>query len=152
MKRARGRPTHNAGMVDNNLGPVEVAVLTFPGQRVPYAVVQSLREVVDQGVVTIIDLIYLAKSAAGEVNQVEVDEPMSQVGLDELHVDPQGLISDDDLELVRELLEPETAALVVAYEETWARSLAGTVRESGGELALQIQVPRDAVDAALAAR
>ena len=139
-------------MVDNILGPVEVAVLTFPGQRVPYAVVQSLREVVDQGVVTIVDLIYLAGNAAGEVTQVEMDEPVRHVGLDELRVDPQGLISDDDLELVRELLEPDTAALVVAYEETWARKLAGTVRDSGGELALQIQVPRDAVDAALAAR
>lgn len=139
-------------MVDNTLGPVELAVLTFPGQRVPYAVVQGLREVVDQGVVTIIDLVYLARRPEGELIQLEVDEPLHNVGLEELHVDPQGLVSDDDLELVRELLEPDTAAVIVAYEETWARSLAGTVRDAGGELALQVQVPRDAVDAALAAR
>ncbi len=135
----------------DNLGPVELAVLSFPTLRIPYAVVQGLREVVDQGLVTIIDLVYLAKDTEGEMIQVEVDQPLREVGLDELTVEPNGLVSDEDLDIVRDLLEPGSSAVVVVYEETWARKLAGTVRDSGGELALQIQVPRDAVEAALTA-
>ncbi|AHH21491.1 hypothetical protein NONO_c67240 [Nocardia nova SH22a] len=138
-------------MVTDNVGPVELAVLSFPTLRVPYAVVQGLREVVDQGLVTVVDLVYLAKNAEGEMIQVEVDQPLGDVGLDELTVDPSGLISDEDLDIVRDLLEPGSSAVVIVYEETWARNLAGTVRDSGGELALQVQVPRDAVEAALAA-
>ncbi len=137
-------------MVADNLGPVELAVLSFPTRRIPYAVVQGLREVVDQGFVTIVDLVYLAKSADGEMIQVEVDQPLREVGLDELTVNPSGLVSDEDLDIVRDLLEPGSAAVVIVYEQTWARTLAGTVHASGGELALQVQVPRDAVEAALA--
>ena len=138
-------------MVTDNVGPVELAVLSFPPLRVPAAVVRGLREVVDQGLVTIVDLVYLAKDAAGELIQIEVDQPLGDIGLDELTVDPSGLVSDEDLDIVRDLLEPGSSAVVVVYEETWARNLAGTVRDSGGELALQVQVPRDAVEAALAA-
>ncbi|MEU4313249.1 DUF6325 family protein [Nocardia sp. NPDC024068] len=138
-------------MTNERLGPVELAVLAFPGNRVAPSVVGALREVVDNGDATIIDLIYLSKTDAGDVVQLEVDEPLQDVGLEGLSVDPRGLVSDADLEIVRETIEPGTSAVVVVYEQTWARRLGATIAEAGGELALHVQIPRDAVDAALAA-
>ncbi|WP_328390708.1 DUF6325 family protein [Nocardia sp. NBC_00416] len=138
-------------MTNDRLGPVELAVLTFPADRVAPTVVDALREVVDHGAATIIDLIYLAKTSDGDIVQLEVDEPLDDVGLGGLSVDPRGLVSDTDLDVVRETLEPGMSAVVVVYEQTWARELGATVAAAGGELALHVQIPRDAVDAALAA-
>ncbi|MGW5385603.1 DUF6325 family protein [Nocardia sp. NPDC003963] len=138
-------------MTTERLGPVELAVLAFPAERVAPTVVDALREVVDHGAATIIDLIYLARTADGEIVQLEVDEPLQEVGLAGLPVDPRGLVSDADLDIVRDTLEPGSSAVVVVYEQTWARRLGATVAAAGGELALHVQIPRDAVDAALAA-
>ncbi|AVH23944.1 DUF6325 family protein [Nocardia cyriacigeorgica] len=133
----------------NELGPVELVVLSFPGPRVDASVTAALAEVVDAGYVTVLDLIYLSMDEAGEVRQIEVDESLGETGLDGVTVDPRGLVSDADLDVVRDAMDPGTSAVVIAYEETWARKLAGTVRGAGGEVALHVQIPRDAVDAAL---
>ncbi|MBF6101077.1 DUF1269 domain-containing protein [Nocardia cyriacigeorgica] len=133
----------------NELGPVELVVLAFPGTRVDASVTAALAEVVDAGYVTVLDLIYLSMDEAGEVRQIEVDESLGETGLDGVTVDPRGLVSDADLDVVRGAMDPGTSAVVIAYEETWARKLAGTVRGAGGEVALHVQIPRDAVDAAL---
>jgi len=54
-------------------------------------------------------------------------------------------------EVIRDSLEPGASAAIIVYEESWARGVASAVRKAGGEVALHVQVPRDAVDAAVAA-
>ncbi|MFD6860499.1 DUF6325 family protein [Rhodococcus sp. NPDC060090] len=134
-----------------SLGPVEMVVLSFPGTQIDAAVTAAFAEVIDGGYATILDLIYLSKDADGTLSQIEIDEPLSETGLDGITVDPLGLVSDEDLDVVRSSMEPNTSAVVIVYEETWARKLAGEVRRAGGEVELHVQVPRDAVEAALSA-
>lgn len=135
----------------SNIGPVELVVLTFPGTRVDDATVAALQNVVDRGYVTLLDLVYLAKDADGNVTQVDVDEDLDDIGLAILSIEAKSLISDEDLDVVRDSLEPGTSAAIIVYEETWARDLATTVRGAGGEVALHVQIPRDAVTAAVEA-
>ncbi|WP_228803728.1 SHOCT domain-containing protein [Nocardia cyriacigeorgica] len=78
----------------NELGPVELVVLSFPGTRVDASVTAALSDVVDGGYVTVLDLIYLSMDEAGEVRQIEVDESLTETGLDGVTVDPRGLVSD----------------------------------------------------------
>ncbi|WP_067690470.1 DUF6325 family protein [Nocardia jejuensis] len=135
----------------SNLGPVELVVLTFPGTRVDTTVRAALSEVVDRGYATVLDLIYLSKDTNGYLTEVEIDEPLDDIGLSGLSVDSRELISDEDLDVVRGTMRAGTSAIVVVYEQTWARALADTVRSADGELTLHIQVPRESVEAALAA-
>lgn len=149
MRTATAHVTITGMAHSSTLGPVELTVLTFPGTRIDADVKAGLAAVVDQGYVTLLDLIYLAKDANGYLTQVEIDESLEAIGLDGLAVDARGLVSDDDLELVRSSMAPDTSAVVLVYEQTWARALAGTVSAAGGEVQLHVQVPRDALDAAL---
>ncbi|MEV6071226.1 DUF6325 family protein [Nocardia sp. NPDC052001] len=135
----------------SNPGPVELVVLTFPGTRVDAAVRAALSEVVDRGYVTVLDLIYLSKDLDGSLTEVEIDEPIEELGLAGVSVDVREVISDDDLDLVRDTLRPGTSAIVVVYEQSWARGLADAVTAAGGEVALHVQVPHDTIEAALAA-
>ncbi|HEY6746121.1 MAG TPA: DUF6325 family protein [Mycobacteriales bacterium] len=131
------------------LGPVELVLLTFPGERTDAAVVAALDAVVRQGHVTILDLVVVTSDAAGDLRRTDFDDDLSGAGLDRLRLEGRPLLSDDDLELVRDCLPPSSTAVVVVYEESWARHLAGTVRSAGGEVALHVQLPRETVDLAL---
>ncbi|QHE67058.1 DUF6325 family protein [Rhodococcus sp. WAY2] len=134
-----------------DVGPVAFLFLTFPGDRADPAVIESFRELVEQGTVTILDLVFLAKSDDGTLRQVEVDEELDNVGLAALSIEAKELISDEDLDVVRESLEPGTSAVALVYEQTWARKLAAASREAGGEVALHLHIPREVVETAIAA-
>lgn len=134
-----------------NIGPVELVVLTFPGAQVDPGTIAALQDVVERGYVTLLDLVYIAKDADGTITQVDVDEDLDEVGLAILSIEAKALISDEDLDVVRDSLEPGTSAAIIVYEQTWARQIASNVRTVGGEVALHVQIPRDAVVAAVEA-
>ncbi|WP_336083000.1 DUF6325 family protein [Nocardia sp. SSK8] len=133
------------------LGPVEFVVLTFPGTTVDAAVVDALAEVVGNGTVTVLDLIVLSMDDAGAITELEIDDDLEPVGLTGLTAADIDLVSDADLDVVRASMAPNSTAVVVVFEETWASRLAAAVRGADGEVALHVQVPRDAVEAAVAA-
>ncbi|GGK34708.1 DUF6325 family protein [Nocardia camponoti] len=133
------------------LGPVEFVALSFPGTRVDAAVVTALTEVIARGDVTILDLVVVVRDAAGELTEFELDDDLDKLGLSPVSAASIDLVSDDDITVVRDSLAPNTTAVVLVFEETWARRLANAVRDSGGEVMLHVQVPRESVEAALAA-
>ncbi|MBC7300824.1 MAG: DUF1269 domain-containing protein [Nocardia sp.] len=132
------------------LGPVEFLVLSFPGTDIDTSVSAALAEVVAKGTVTLLDLIVLSMDAAGTITEREIDDDIDTVGLTGLTAAEIDLVSDDDLDVVRASMEPGTTAVVAVFEQTWAIRLAGAVAAADGEVALHVQVPRDAVDAVLA--
>lgn len=134
-----------------NIGPVELVVLAFPGAAVDPATIAALQEVVARGYVTLLDLVYLHKDESGDVTQIDVDENLHDVGLEVLSIEARALISDEDLEVIRDSLDPGSSAAIIVYEQTWARSVAASVRAAGGEVALHLQVPRDVIVAAVEA-
>jgi hypothetical protein len=134
-----------------NIGPVELVVLAFPGAQADPATVAALQDVVAKGYVTLLDLVYLAKDEAGNVRQVDVDEDLQDVGLEILSIEAKALISDEDLDVVRDALEPGTSAAIIVYEESWARNFTSTARAAGGEVVLHVQIPHEVVVAAVEA-
>ena len=134
-----------------DIGPVELIVLTFPGERADPAVVESVAEVVSQGHVTLLDLVFLTRTTDGEIRASDVEQRFDGTGFAGLEVIPQALVSEEDLDLVRDVLEPGNSAAVIVYEETWARRVAAKVRNAGGEVALHVQMPREVVEVAVAA-
>ncbi len=134
-----------------DIGPVELVVLGFPGSRVDPDTVAALQNIVERGFVTLLDLVYIAKDLDGNLRQVDVDEDLTDIGLAILSIEAKALISDEDLDVVRESLEPGTSAAVIVYEQTWARDFTTKARAGGGEVVLHVQIPHDVVVAAVAA-
>ncbi|MDT2004536.1 DUF1269 domain-containing protein [Rhodococcus opacus] len=134
-----------------DVGPVAFLFLTFPGEKADPEVVETFRDAVDKGLVTILDLVFLSKGTDGTMRQVEVDEDLDSIGLAALSLEAKELISDEDLEVVRESLEPGSSAVAIVYEQTWARKVAAASRKAGGEVALHLHIPREVVEAAIAA-
>ncbi|WP_345346178.1 DUF6325 family protein [Rhodococcus olei] len=134
-----------------SIGPVELVVLTFPGAGVDPATVAALQDVVSSGYVTLLDLVYISKDEAGNVIQIDVDEDLQDVGLEILSIEAKALISDEDLDVVRDSLDPGSSAAIIVYEQSWARQFTSSARAAGGEVALHVQIPHDVVVAAVEA-
>ena len=133
------------------VGSVEYAVIAFPGNQFNGEVVPALKELVDNGVVNIIDLAFVMKGEDGSTTAVEVTElPRDIAGAFEaLDHDVQGLLNEEDIQFVAEGLDPNSSAGLIVWENVWAARFAEAVRDSGGILVANEKIPAAAVEAAL---
>jgi len=134
------------------IGPVELIVLGFDGNRFNGAVIPALVDLVDRQVIRVIDMAVIIKDAAGAVTLLEAGEldPEIARALEVLTGSVPGLLSEDDLSAIAESLQPASTEAVLLVEHVWATAFAQSVRASGGQLVLSERIPGDVVDAARA--
>jgi hypothetical protein len=136
------------------LGPIEVVVLGFPGSRFTGEIRPRIVDLVERGVITVVDALFITKDETGEVEFLELqqlaDDPDIAALGDLLSSQLDLLAAEDALELVAEL-EPGSSALALVFEHTWMIPVREAIVGSGGVLLADIHVPPDVVDQVLAA-
>jgi Family of unknown function (DUF6325) len=137
-------------MAEEARGSVELAVIAFPGSKFKGEIVPALADLVDNGVVAILDLLVVSKSEEGDVLALELGEMEDGGMFDDLDGDVMGLLSAEDIETAGELLEPGNTAALIVWENTWARKLIGAIRDAGGELVAHDRLDAETVNAAMA--
>lgn len=132
------------------IGPVDYAVIAFPGNQFKGEIVPALTDLVDAGTIRIIDAVFVSKDENGGVFTFELADlaPDMQEALDALHIEVQGLFSDEELQAAGQDLELNSSAALLVWENVWARNVAQAVRDAGGALLAFDRVPHDAVQAA----
>ena len=133
------------------LGPIDYIVLEWSGdQPVTGEVMPLLLDLVDRGVIRILDLAFLVKAEDGSVAAIDLAEAATQdTGLAEFVGASSGLLGQDDLEEAATALEPGTVAGVLVWENRWAAPVAIALRRSGGQLVASGRIPIQAIVAAL---
>ena len=133
--------------------PVEYVIISFPGNRFSGEIMPALTELVESGTIRIVDLVFIKKDADGEVTAFELDalEESGELGLEELEGEAGELLSEQDLDLAAEILEPDSAAALLVWEQVWAERIVDAIRNVGGQLVAGERIPQDIVDAARAA-
>jgi hypothetical protein len=135
-------------------GPVDVAVISFEGDRFKSEIAPALAQVVERGIVRIVDVLFIAKDEAGNVRTFELDD--AEVELADtmwlLADEVSGLLSEDDIAEIGERIEPSSSAAMVVFEHTWLRQLREAILNANGRLVTQERVPAEIVERALAAR
>jgi hypothetical protein len=134
----------------SEMGPIDYVLVEWPGRQPKGEAMPYLIDLVDQGLIRIIDLAFIAKGEDGSVAGVELADLGGEVT--ELAVfegASSGLISDDDIGEAGGALEPGTSAALLVYENLWAAPFASAVRRSGGQLVASGRIPVEDVLAAL---
>jgi hypothetical protein len=136
-----------------NIGPVEYAMVAFPGSEFNGDVAPALAEAVRSGAIRIIDLTFVTKTADGSVEALEITSlpPELMARFDEIDGEIDGLFSEEDVRAAADGLDPGSSGLLVLWEAAWAARLARAIRESGGELIARESIPRELVEAAAVA-
>jgi dihydroorotase-like cyclic amidohydrolase len=128
------------------MGPIDYILVEWPGGQPNGEVAPHLIDLVDRGLIRVLDLIFLAKDEDGTIRGIEVGE---LAGLEVFEGASSGLIGDDDIEEAASVMEPGTAAALLVFENSWAAPFATAVRRSGGQLVSSGRIPIQAVLAAL---
>jgi len=132
------------------IGPVDIAIVAFPGNEFKGEIAPALADLVDAGTIRIIDIAFAGKSASGDSVAFELTEldPEVQKGLDKLGIEVNGLLTVDDLKSVADTLEPDTSAAMIVWENVWARKVTQAMRDAGGILLSFDRIPHEVVQAA----
>ncbi|MDO8143333.1 MULTISPECIES: DUF6325 family protein [Isoptericola] len=126
------------------MGPVDYLVIEFRGDRMTGEGWPILVDLVDRGVIRILDLAFLRKAEDGSVSGLALEDLGADgVELEVFEGARSGLLGDDDLAEAAAALEPGSAAGVLLYENTWAAPFAAAMRRSGGELVAFGRIPLD---------
>lgn len=131
----------------DELGPVDYLVVEFPGSNFNGEILPELADLVQRGVVRVLDLVVIRKEDDGSFSAFEFDDvQQGLVGeLRELERELADLLSEDDIAAAAEALEPGSTAGLLVYENRWAAKFAGAVRRSGGQLVAGGRIPMEAV-------
>jgi uncharacterized membrane protein len=134
----------------DEIGPVDYAVIAFPGSQFKGEIAPALADLVEAGTIRLIDAAFVSKDDEGNVSAFEITElaPDVQEALNALNIDVQGLINDEELLAAGEELEPGSSAALLVWENVWARRIAQAMRDAGGALVAFDRIPHDVVQAA----
>lgn len=134
------------------LGPVDYLVVEFPGNRMTGEGFPMLLDLVDRGIIRILDLVFVRKDADGSVSGVELsDLGDGEVDVTAFEGASSGLLRDDDINEAAAILQPNSSAGILLYENRWAAPFAAALRRGGAEVVATGRIPHDAlVEAAMA--
>jgi len=125
-------------------GPVDIFMLRFPGNEFRSGIARALRELAVSGPVRVIDLLFVFKTAQGEVGWIDLDSLRAKVdphfsGL-EGHLGG-GLLDLEDVDEVASSLDDDSSLVVVVVENSWAIPFIATVRRAGGVIFDRARMP-----------
>jgi len=133
------------------LGPIEILVIGFPENHFTGEVAPALADLVESGLIRVIDLVFVTKDADSNVLGVELSELDETVRvMFQPHVlEPAGMIADEDVEDIGADLAPNSSAAVLLVEHVWATKFQHAVADAGGQLISSLRIPKEVVDMVL---
>lgn len=134
----------------DEIGPVDYAVIAFPGNRFRGEIGPALADLVDSETIRIIDIAFVGKNADGDAVALELTEldPDVQASLDSAGIEVGGLLNEDDLMSTAAELEPNSSAALLVWENVWARRVTQAMRDAGGVVVAFDRLPHEIVQAA----
>ncbi len=135
-----------------SLGPIEILIVSFPGNEFNGEVAPALADLVQSGTIRVIDLVFVTKDAAGDIAAFElsdVDESTSSAFRPHVE-EPSGMLAEEDIADLAVELAPNSSAAILMFEHLWAIRFRDAVVDSGGELVASIRIPKEAIDEVLA--
>ena len=135
----------------NEPGPIDYLVVEFPGSRMTGEGLPLLVDLVDQGIIRVLDLVFVRKEKDGSVVGVELADLTGDGDLDLAVFEGigSGLLGQDEIDDVSGVLEPGSSAGILVYENVWAAPFAAALRRSGGRLVANGRIPVQEILASL---
>ena len=141
----------NQQMTAQDHGPIDYLAIEFPEARMRGEGLAALLDLVDRGIIRLLDLRAVTREADGTFTAVAITDLDNDGTLDLAVFEgvESGLLDDDDLERAADLIEPGKVVALLVYENTWAIPFVNAMRRVGAELIASGRIPADEVIAAL---
>lgn len=131
----------------DEIGPIDYVIVEWPGKQPNGEALPHLIDLVDNGIIRILDVAFITKDEAGDVAVLEINELGETLAVFEGA--SSGLIGDEDVAEAGGALEPGTSAAVLIWENRWAAPFASALRKNGAQLVATGRIPVQEIAAAL---
>src|SRR6185312_12416548 len=133
-------------------GPVDVYIIGFPGNKFTGQIAPAILDLVEDGTIRVLDLLFVMKGEDGAVTTVAATD-IDEEGAAFLSIDitQPGALGPEDAEEVGDDLPDNSAALLIAFENLWAAKVVDALMAADAVLIDSIRIPADVVIAALEA-
>lgn len=126
------------------IGPVEYIIIQFPGNQFKGEIAPALADLIESKTVRIIDLVFILKDELGNVVWDEYDAGENGDGFGFAHLDGEaGLLNEDDILTAAEVMDNDSSAALLVWEDLWAAPFAAAIRNAGGELIAGGRIPHE---------
>jgi Family of unknown function (DUF6325) len=133
------------------MGPIDYLIVEFPGNRMTGEGMPILIDLVDRGIIRILDLAFIRKNPDGQVQALKIQD-MDNEGARQFslfHGASSGLLDSDDLREAAKAVEPNSSAGIIIYENTWAAPFAQALRRGGAQVIASGRIPVQALLASI---
>jgi Family of unknown function (DUF6325) len=133
------------------IGPVSYLIVEFPGSKMTGEGLPILVDLVDQGLIRILDLLFVTRGEDGSLVAAELSDIDGDGELDLTIFEgaASGLLDESDLADAASVVEPGSSAAILLFENRWAAPFTQALRRGGAELVAAGYVPLDAIAASL---
>ncbi len=132
-------------------GPVDFLVLEFKGTEFKGEILPELLELVKNKIVRVVDLIIVQKDAEGKHRAFELQQLDAEVVriFDPLELEISGIIQVEDIEMIAELMDNNTTAALILFENLWAVKFGEAAQRANGRMVMHERIPFEVVNEAL---
>jgi Family of unknown function (DUF6325) len=136
---------------DDAMGPISYLIVEFPGNQMTGEGFPILVDLVDRGLIRILDLLFVTRDADGSLSSVELRDldRDGQIDVAIFEGASSGLLDESDLTDAASVIEPGSSAGILLFENRWARSFTQALRNGGAEVVAAGYVPLEAIAASL---
>lgn len=133
------------------LGPISYLVVEFPENKMTGEGFTSLLDLVDRGVIRILDLLFVRRDADGSIRTLDLQD-IDRDGQFDLAVfagASSGLLDQNDLTEAASVIEPGSSAGILIFENRWATPFVQALRRGEAQLVAAGYIPQTDLIAAL---
>jgi hypothetical protein len=135
------------------LGPIDLLVVKFPGNRFSGEILPALADLVDAGTITILDCLVAVRDDAGDLAVVDFgdldEDTIKALAISESELSRS--LTEEDAITLASTLEPGSSIGILLYENSWAATVAQAFRNANAELVVHERIPRAVIDEMIAA-
>lgn len=130
------------------LGPVELLVVKFPGNQFKGEIAPALTELVESGMIRVIDILFVNKDESGKVEMVEINDldDNNYTVFDPIVSDVTSMLNEDDVTAFSAALAPNSSAALMLFEDTWATRFRDALENAKAELVVSERIPRAVIE------
>jgi hypothetical protein len=133
------------------MGPVSYLIVEFPGNKMTGEGFPILVDLVDRGLIRILDLAFVTKDDDGTVSAINLSDIDGDGELDLAVFDgvSSGMLDESDFADAAPAIAPGSSAGILVFENRWATEFVQALRGGGAELVAAGYIPQDTLLASL---
>jgi hypothetical protein len=133
------------------LGPISYLIVEFPGNKMTGTGLPLLVDLVEHGIIRILDLVFVTKREDGSLVMIALED-LDHDGSIDLAVfagASSGLVTQSDLDDAAPTIQSGSSAAILIFENRWAIEFIQALRQGGAQLIAAGYIPQGDLVAAL---